>query len=203
MRSSIVPGHTHGSAGKCGPARMGADMRNFRVTWVERIENMTLWMNYQRQRAGLREWMRQHNHAPEQLVNTCLAINYVTGERVLDAEINEFGLWHGTKPEIADILAISGFDERVASVHELYGPGSYFADAMCKSNQYAFGAHSTTHTDPKGPHCMLYCRVTMGSAHKITTRHAERRPIDNPATPGAPYDSIFGDGRGERWSSSA
>lgn len=31
----------------------------------------------------------------------------------MDEEINEFGLWHGTQPEIADILATSGFDERV------------------------------------------------------------------------------------------
>ena len=73
----------------------------------------------------------------------------------------------------------------------MYGAGSYFADAMCKSNQYSFNTRSTTHTDPKGPHCMLYCRVTMGSAHKVTTKHSERRPIENPATPGAPYDSIF------------
>ena len=30
-----------------------------------------------------------------------------------------------------------GFDERVARLEGLYGAGSYFADALCKSHQYA------------------------------------------------------------------
>ena len=29
------------------------------------------------------------------------------------------------------------FDERVARLEGLYGAGSYFADALCKSHQYA------------------------------------------------------------------
>jgi hypothetical protein len=38
----------------------------------------------------------------------------------------------------------------------------------------------------------FYCRVTMGSAYKTAQTHQNRRrPPDNPATPGEPYDSIF------------
>ena len=169
--------------------REGPDLRNLRVTRVERIENMTLWLNYQRQKTGLRERLRRCNHAPEQLgalLAARYANPYITGERIIDAEINEFGLWHGTRPQTADILATSGFDNRVARDSGLYGAGSYFADAMCKSNQYARDANAD------GEHCMLYCRVTMGSAFSTPVTHQnERIPPPNPATPGEPFDSIF------------
>eukprot|EP01047_Picozoa_sp_COSAG01_P035313 COSAG01_NODE_2702_length_7228_cov_4.014869_3_plen_259_part_00 len=191
IRVSIMPGHEGGCA-------MGHDMHNLRVTRVERVENMTLWLNYQRQKASLRERMQRYGHAPEQL-STVLARQPkecalwtgrfeppLTGQRILDRDINEFGLWHGTKPATADILAESGFDERVASLRGLYGAGSYFADAMCKSNQYA------TTTNAQGEHCLLYCRVTMGSAYRTTQTHPKlRRPEENPATPGEAFDSIF------------
>jgi hypothetical protein len=174
MRQSIEPGHENG-------CQRGADLRNFRVTRLERVENVTLWLNYQRQKTALRERMLYHGHAPVQLHT-----DHLVGERVVDAEINEFGLWHGTKPEVADILATAGFDERVADLRGLYGAGSYFADTMCKSNQYS------TQVNAAGEHCMLYCRVTMGSAFKTAQTHQNlRRPEDNPATPGAPFDSIF------------
>jgi hypothetical protein len=191
IQASIMPGHEDGCA-------MGRDLRNLRVTRVERVENMTLWLNYQRQKASLRERMQLHGHVPERL-STVLAGQPkecafwtgrfqppLNGERVLDAEINEFGLWHGTKPATADILAASGFDERVAELTGLYGAGNYFADAMCKSNQYA------TETNARGEHCILYCRVTMGCPYRTATHHQHaRRPPDNAATPGAPHDSIF------------
>lgn len=39
---------------------------------------------------------------------------------------------------------------------------------------------------------MLYCRVLMGEAFMTDRLHNdERRPPDNPSTPGQPYDSIF------------
>jgi hypothetical protein len=88
-------------------------------------------------------------------------------------------------------LAESGFDERVASLNGLYGAGSYFADAMCKSHQYA-----KPHTN--GEYCMLYCRVVMGSPFRTTRQHVgERRPPVNAADPrpGASFDSIFAQNR--------
>ena len=39
---------------------------------------------------------------------------------------------------------------------------------------------------------MLYCRVVMGEPYMTATHHSdERRPPDNPSTPGLPFDSIF------------
>jgi hypothetical protein len=175
MRHSIHDGHNNG----CGK---GTSLQNFRVTRLERVENMALWANYQHQKTGLRRRVHHFGYSPEQLHPTA----YISDHRILDAEINEYWLWHGTKPDTAEILATSGFDERVAKLTGLYGAGSYFADAMCKANQYA------TDVNAAGEHCMLYCRVTMGAAFKTTGSHQGlRRPEENSATPGAPYDSIF------------
>jgi hypothetical protein len=83
---------------------------------------------------------------------------------------------------------VAGFDERVANLKGLYGGGSYFADAACKSNQYA------TKPNANGEKVMLYCRVTMGEAYRTATLHNTgdvRRAPDNPATPKRPFDSIF------------
>jgi hypothetical protein len=111
---------------------------------------------------------------------------FLTDLRIIDPDTNEFFLWHGTKPALAKTLAQEGFDERVANLGGLYGAGSYFADAACKSNQYA------DETNAQGERCMLYCRVTMGEAFKTDTLHTNaRRAPDNPSTPGRPYDSIF------------
>ena len=58
-------------------------------------------------------------------------------KHIIDSDLNEFFLWHGTDPGTVDILAAQDFDERVATLGGLYGGGSYFADAACKSTQYA------------------------------------------------------------------
>ena len=59
MRQSILPGHDNGCGSFCAHS-----LRNFRVTRLERVENMTLWLNYQRQKTALRERMREHGHVP-------------------------------------------------------------------------------------------------------------------------------------------
>ena len=101
-------------------------------------------------------------------------------------------MFHGTKPDNADVLATAGFDARVASLRGLFGAGSYFADTACKSMQYSKAVNQN------GEHCMLYCRVLVGSAYR--TKHPDgwhqrpenaRRPPLNPATQGFTHDSIF------------
>ena len=188
MTNAILPTHASG----CGGFGSPPDLRNLCVTRLERVENVTLWLDYQRQKAALRERLRHHGHAPAQLLERLAQQSHPFiaggGERVLSAGMSEFWLWHGTKPDIADILVTSGFDERVGGESNggLYGKGCYFADAACKANQYA------QEVNADGEHCVIYCRVTMGSAYRTTRAHmGERRPPDNPATPGAPFDSIF------------
>ena len=89
--------------------------------------------------------------------------------------------------ETWEVLARHGFDERVASPGGLYGLGCYFADASSKSHQYASKGVASN-----GHHCMLHCRVTMGDPYITPGKlRKERRPPNNPATPGLPYDSVF------------
>jgi hypothetical protein len=109
--------------------------------------------------------------------------------RVISASSNEFWLWHGTPAAKSGTLARHGFDNKVANDRGLYGAGCYFADSSSKSHQYNAAADATGHR------CMFLCRVAMGAAHQTKTTHSgERRPPDNPVTPGAPYDSIVAEG---------
>ena len=113
--------------------------------------------------------------------------------RVINSACNELWLWHGTKPDTADILAEEGFDERVARDTGLYGAGSYFADCSSKSHQYR-GTHRGARVEApesmrEGKHCMLLCRVLMGDAFQTTTTHNDRScPTRKPP---CGKDSIF------------
>lgn len=75
----------------------------------------------------------------------------------VDAGINEFYLFHGTKPSSA--LAIAEGDFRLdlagSNAGTLYGRGLYFSESTGKSDEYAT-------EDSRGLCCMLVCRVTLG-----------------------------------------
>ena len=180
MRASIQQGTTHG-------------MGSLTVRRVMRVENRTLWEQYQRKRRIIGQQMQKGS--PERLRHRTRFLSDVMGaDRVKDEQRNEFLLWHGTKPPTADILAEWGFDEKKANMGGLYGAGSYFADASSKAHQYRGTRHLdySDSTNDDGHHCMLLCRVTMGSPFLTQTTHTnERLPPDNPATPGKSHDSIF------------
>ena len=160
---------------------------------------MSLWQDYEHGKQRLRESAARmsggsggaadggRGAACSSLLSQPEVAKWVVDERIIDETLNEFYLWHGTKPETAEILAESGFDERVANLGGLYGAGSYFADTACKSNQYA------KEKTAKGERVMLYCRVLMGEAHMTKTTHSDRRPPINPAAgqKGRTFDSIF------------
>jgi len=178
MRNSIQ------HKGECG----SASLRGLQISRMQRIENHVLWQNYYRHKIALRDSIEQcMTSVPEQLSLTRRGVvQCLSRERVLDEKYNEFQLWHGTKPALAETLSRTGFDARVARDGGLYGAGSYFADASCKANQYA------REVNAQGEHCMLYCRVTMGNTYCTTGQHqGQRRPPPNPKTPGMPYDSIL------------
>jgi hypothetical protein len=86
---------------------------------------------------------------------------------------------------MAEVICKDGFDERVAALGGLYGAGSYFAINSCKSHQYSSKGNSSNLV-------MLVCRVAMGSPYCTAKSHKnERRPPENQATHGRPFDSIF------------
>jgi hypothetical protein len=108
MISSTYRGHING-------CNSGRSMRGLQVTRCLRVENMKLWRAYCFSRESLREAAADHGYST--LSQRPEPAKFLSGKnsRVIDASINEYFLWHGTKPEIVDILAQHGFDERVAS----------------------------------------------------------------------------------------
>jgi hypothetical protein len=200
-------------------AKVTADTRpehrlnRLHVHRVVRVENAPLFESYQRERAKIRSRLdstraagndveRLEDHAPAWLAAKA------GFPAVKDSDSNEFWLWHGTsasidiahpngtvqRQETWGVLARHGFDERVGgdSNGGLYGNGIYLADAASKANQYATAPIATPPMNADGHHCMLSCRVTMGDPYMTPGKlKGQRRPPNNPATPGLPYDSVF------------
>jgi hypothetical protein len=164
-----------------------------RVVSVERVENESLWQMYQ-----LRRDILKKNVAAQGIRSLSAASRWQpvipSKEAEMSLDINEFYLFHGTSSKSAHIICKHGFDEHVADLNGLYGAGSYFAINSCKSHQYSLKYKDSS------TFVMLVCRVVMGSPYFTSTQHnGQRRPPDNAATPGRPFDSIFaehGIGRG-------
>ena len=169
-------------------------MDKLKVTRVQRVENHQLWQDYSHQCAKLATLYKGSKGAAAlpRLIERGSVQRWLEnsaipgGSRVIAPDSNEFHVWHGTKTASVEPITHWGFDKDVAKDSGLYGAGSYFADCSSKSHQYTKPDQNTKQR------CMLYCRVVMGWPHLTTTSHKfERRPPENPATPGHPYDSIF------------
>jgi hypothetical protein len=163
-----------------------------RVVSVERVENESLWQMYQ-----LRRDILKKTCAAQGIRSISAVTNWqpaMPSKAEMSTDINEFYLFHGTSSKSAHFICEHGFDERVAALSGLYGAGSYFAINSCKSHQYS------SQNKDSSTFVMLVCRVAMGSPYCTSTSHNnQRRPPDNAATPGRPFDSIFaqhGIGRG-------
>jgi serine/threonine protein kinase len=155
-----------------------------RVESVERVENESLWQMYQ-----LRRDILKKTCAAQRARSLTTATNWqpaIPSKAELSSDMNEFYLFHGTSSKSARFICEHGFDERVADLNGLYGAGSYFAINSCKSHQYSRKCKDSS------TFVMLVCRVVMGSPYCTSTCHnGQRRPPDNEATPGRPFDSIF------------
>ena len=96
---------------------------------------------------------------------------------LLDANLNEVYLMHGTSDwVIRDIIARTGFDERVANLRGLYGGGVYFACESCKSAQYA--------PVENGLKMLVISRVVLGNSARNSARNSAQFS-ENSAPPSA------------------
>jgi hypothetical protein len=154
------------------------------VVSVERVENELLWQKYQFTRNMIKKTC-----AAQGIRSLSAVTNWQSGipsKVEMSTDINEFYLFHGTSSTLAEIICKHGFDERLADLNGLYGAGSYFAINACKSHQYSLKYKDSS------TFVMLICRVVIGSPYCTSTSHnGQRRPPDNAATPGRPFDSIF------------
>merc|ERR1719399_2116581 len=82
-------------------------------------------------------------------------------------DINEFFLFHGTRPAAAQNICKSDFrvDLSGSNKGSLYGPGIYFAESSAKADEYASDDQDGLY---KGLFAMLLCRVTLGNPFVTT-----------------------------------
>jgi hypothetical protein len=163
-------------------AYVGLDVRR-----VFRIENTALWHAFcqRRHRVGAKRWGEPP--LPAKGVATMDACAWLH-EMSVDANAGEMFLWHGTKPEVADLIARDGFEERLAAPRCLFGAGNYFAECSSKSDQYCTPDHN-------GTYYMLLCRVAMGTPIVVSDARSGMRlpPLRVEAAPAlGRYDSLLG-----------
>jgi hypothetical protein len=172
------------------------------VQRVWRVENMVLWRKYCERREEMRAkrpqrsfdvltvatnggWDVVNNAARNPQVST-----FVQGYG-MDRHVGEMYGWHGTKPGLVDLIAQSGFDERLANTAGLFNAGNYFAEASSKSDQYCTPVPA--HDPVNGSYFMFLSRVMIGTPYQCDG-FSERIPplLDANKPDGGRYDSVLG-----------
>ena len=190
-------GHAQDTSGHWGPNSCSC-MRAAKVKSVHRIENYRLWHRY-RSRIGA---MRQDNTAKKVVIESApLDLDgskrimeeaqavFHCGE-VLDPDVDEKILLHGTSWENANSIVREGFDHRTCQ-NAFYGAGVYFAGAACKSHQYTCENHKPFCCNCGSERTLIISRVALGDSYLATeTRKKERRPPLRRESSGT-YDSIM------------
>mmetsp|Transcript_126016 Transcript_126016/g.251554 ORF Transcript_126016/g.251554 Transcript_126016/m.251554 type:complete len:1282 (+) Transcript_126016:49-3894(+) len=107
----------------------------------------------------------------------------------LQANANEFLMFHGTKPEAANLIAQNHFDMSFACKTGLFGAGLYFAESCSKSDEYV-------KADKEDRFPVVMCRVTLGHInyvpHKDPTKDPGREKLESSCLTGE-YHSVLGD----------
>eukprot|EP00446_Apocalathium_sp_SHHI-4_P010767 CAMPEP_0177161582 /NCGR_PEP_ID=MMETSP0367-20130122/5439_1 /TAXON_ID=447022 ORGANISM="Scrippsiella hangoei-like, Strain SHHI-4" /NCGR_SAMPLE_ID=MMETSP0367 /ASSEMBLY_ACC=CAM_ASM_000362 /LENGTH=350 /DNA_ID=CAMNT_0018607317 /DNA_START=1 /DNA_END=1053 /DNA_ORIENTATION=- len=139
----------------------------FEVVMVQRNENVKVWTQYYRtrellaQKAAQEEWAT-YTSKTETEVQDCPEAKAFLDKANLNKDVNEFYLFHGTRPTAARAICDNDFLINMAGTNAgtLYGPGIYLAEASSKSDEYS--GEDTTGIF-QGLYAMLVCRVTCGN----------------------------------------
>eukprot|EP00439_Symbiodinium_sp_Y106_P035667 s682_g4.t1 len=149
-----------------------------RVANVLRVENHRAFTRY----ANYKDGLRMKRSGP------CSLFRVQTSDRInlLDDEINERYLFHGTNPESAQSIARDLFkmDRAGSCAGSMFGRGIYLAENASKSDEYAKEGAGVY----LGLCAMLLCRCAMGEVLTVS------QPGDVQETVRAGgYDSVCGD----------
>ena len=120
---------------------------NIRVTKIRRVENLQLFDKYLNRRKHI--FIGTHKRQK----SSCTPIAQLPGssgsalteelqrcrvyEDELCSEVNEHFFFHGTTPDIVDVICDGGLDSRLGSHQAMYGAGIYGAESPTKADQYA------------------------------------------------------------------
>jgi len=161
-----------GSWGRDTHSKFLNNVKNVKQVQVWRIEIPLLRSSYEELKSTMRKGCTKIDVGPHE---------------ILDPDVNEVYLWHGTKKETAEkYIRVDGFEERVCDMAGNFGAGVYFAEDCDKSGQYA--------PEPRGStaHHFFYSRVLLGEAYTATARMPGiRNPPEYPGHRGKLYDSVI------------
>lgn len=171
-----------------------APLCRFNVIQVQQNHNLRLWSNYVRAREAIRADVGDED------LQTVMTAKVQEHDRELfsclgevDASVNEFLLFHGSKPSAVESICRSKFMVKMAGANAgaLYGPGIYFGENSSKSDEYASDESSGIY---QGLFAVLLCRVTCGRMYY--TDEIRPDPANLDAACGGPrpqYHSVMGD----------
>eukprot|EP00960_Hanusia_phi_P001082 29725-Hanusia_phi.AAC.1 len=116
-----------------GRDNFGLNHKGYKVERVFRVEMLERWSAFalMRKSTGFLALQQGRQHSTTK-VSTWR--EWMKTKLHQDKCSNEVFLFHGTKPDLIDIIAEAGFDERVCSLEGLFGAGIYLAENSSKSD---------------------------------------------------------------------
>jgi len=169
--------------------------RGYRVRHVFRNENCLNWREYGCRRAELLTRLQEEEElrlqGPRRLLQTksTAAWKEIAGVKAnaIEEQCNEWYVFHGTSPEVAQLICNTDFKVHTAGSNTgtLYGRGLYFAESITKADEYA-------QADKHGHYAVLLCRV-MGGRVLYTDEAAPDSEMLAKACIEGPYNCVLGD----------
>lgn len=174
--------------------RSGQVPQGLRLVTASRVQNSALWERYGTARRSIRN-KRSHACTSVATFGGTLATEGGLLQELrndLEDTVNEVFLWHGTSPERAHGICLSGFKLTFAGsgTGSMYGKGLYFAECSSKSDEYASNDKNGIH---KHLLCLLLCRVTLGEVLHLTAGGDAIHPMITAGIESKVYDSVLGD----------
>jgi hypothetical protein len=165
-----------------------------KVVQVQQNHNPRLWRNYVVAREHVRKLMKEGDeqcaYTWEVQKQDAAKFDCLGDE---DRSVNEFLLFHGTKPSACGAICESDFMVNLAgsSAGTLYGKGVYFGENSSKSDEYAKEEEDGIYS---GFCAMLLCRVTCGRMYYTDKVNPDHDDIYAKCTgPSRTHHSVLGD----------
>lgn len=161
---------------------------------AQRIEDRRMFLDYEKAKRDIRQNRKSACTPAQTLGNGAVrpvkTMSAVEGffESRMDADINEFYIWHGTSPQGALGISENGFRISMAGSNAgtMFGQGAYFAECCSKSDEYAKDGDDLY----DGIYALLLCRVVCGEMFHVTRSDI---PAIEEAMRSGMYDSVLGD----------
>eukprot|EP00935_MAST-01C_sp_MAST-1C-sp1_P002831 g2831.t1 len=160
IQGTVMKSDGHDHAFGCGHGDNEEDgmCAKIKIDRVERVQNPKLWSKYNAKLSAVEgvDSGDLIDAATMDLQNLPAPDPRFLADLVRSK--NEMYLWHGTDADAVASIVKEGFKLPKVSEKQTYGPGVYFAENICKANQYC------TSMDQGKSYVLILARVCMGKA---------------------------------------